>query len=202
MKSMPARSAMRPSARQSGQLADQRSGTGVAVRDDEQFAPNTPILSALALYMAMRSRIDPVRVGNVRTLISRSRSASSPADFLHERRVSTTSGGPISGRRESHSYRSGFRGIVLNASIHADPAAIRENDHTMMKRHVSGVLAVAAIFVLASLVGRTALSQSAAPSIAEVDQAILAELALSHQILVNEGVLDAYGHVSIRHRKN
>ncbi len=72
----------------------------------------------------------------------------------------------------------------------------------MMKRRVSGVLAVAAIFALASLAGRTALSQSATPSIAEVDQAILAELALSHQILVNEGVLDAYGHVSIRHPKN
>ena len=64
MKSMPASSAMRASARQSGQLADQRSGTVVAVRDDEQLAPNMPILSALALYMAMRSRIDAVPVGN------------------------------------------------------------------------------------------------------------------------------------------
>jgi hypothetical protein len=72
----------------------------------------------------------------------------------------------------------------------------------MMQHRVSGLLAVAAIFALASFAGRTALSQSAAPSIAEVDQAILAELALSHQILVNEGVLDAYGHVSIRHPKN
>ena len=72
----------------------------------------------------------------------------------------------------------------------------------MMKRRASALLAAAAIFALASLAGRTALSQSAAPSIAEVDQAILAELALSHQILVNEGVLDAYGHVSIRHPKN
>jgi hypothetical protein len=70
MKSMPASSAMRPSARQSGQLADQRSGRRVAVRDDEQLAPNTPILSALALYMAMRSCIDAVRVNNVRSLIS------------------------------------------------------------------------------------------------------------------------------------
>src|ERR1700737_3024210 len=57
MKSMPASSAMRASSRQSGQLADQRSGTLVAERPDEQFAPKIPILSALALYMAMRSSI-------------------------------------------------------------------------------------------------------------------------------------------------
>src|SRR6266849_2843956 len=61
MKSIPASSAMRASRRQSGQLADQRSGTLVAARPDEQFAPKMPIFSALALYMAMRSRIDPVR---------------------------------------------------------------------------------------------------------------------------------------------
>src|ERR1700737_3638473 len=57
MKSMPAASAMRARRRQSGQLADQRSGTLVAERPDEQFAPKIPILSALALYMAMRSSI-------------------------------------------------------------------------------------------------------------------------------------------------
>jgi hypothetical protein len=33
----------------------------VAERPDEQFAPNTPIFSAFALYMATRSPIDPVR---------------------------------------------------------------------------------------------------------------------------------------------
>src|SRR5262249_13120914 len=64
---MPAASARRASARQSGQLADQRSGTQVAVREDEQLAPNTPIFSVLALYMAMRSRIDPVRVSKARS---------------------------------------------------------------------------------------------------------------------------------------
>src|ERR1700692_2331121 len=63
MKSMPASSAIFPSARQSGQLAVQRSGTVVAVREDEQFAPNTPILSVLALYMAMRSGSAPGVVG-------------------------------------------------------------------------------------------------------------------------------------------
>src|SRR5262249_56213938 len=60
MKSIPASSAMRARRAQSGQLADQRSGTLVAERPDEQLAPNTPIFSAFALYMAMRSRIDAV----------------------------------------------------------------------------------------------------------------------------------------------
>src|SRR6266404_7505328 len=52
-----AASAMRARRRQSGQLADHRSGTLVAERPDEQLAPKMPIFSALALYMAMRSRI-------------------------------------------------------------------------------------------------------------------------------------------------
>src|ERR1700722_14808395 len=60
MKSMPAWSARRASARQSGQLADQRSGTVVAVRLGEQLAPNSPIFRALPLYMAMRSFMDGV----------------------------------------------------------------------------------------------------------------------------------------------
>src|ERR1700677_1976707 len=58
MKSRPAASASRASARQSGQLADQRSGTLVAERPDEQLAPNSPIFSALPLYMARRSFIE------------------------------------------------------------------------------------------------------------------------------------------------
>src|ERR1043165_2048881 len=67
MKSIPARSAICASARQSSQLADQRSGTLVAERPDEQLAPNMPIFSALLLYIARRSAIDPLRLG---TLIS------------------------------------------------------------------------------------------------------------------------------------
>src|SRR5580700_674020 len=58
MKSSPASSASFASARQSSQLADQRSGTLVAERPDEQLAPNSPILSALSLYMAMRDCMD------------------------------------------------------------------------------------------------------------------------------------------------
>src|SRR5580692_7525403 len=60
MKSSPASSPSFASARQSSQLADQRSGTVVAERPDEQLAPNSPILSALSLYMAIRDCMDAV----------------------------------------------------------------------------------------------------------------------------------------------
>src|SRR5690242_12668272 len=65
MKSMPAASAMRVSRRQSGQLADQRSGTVVAERPDEQLAPNRPILSWLPLYIARRFGNDASRANAV-----------------------------------------------------------------------------------------------------------------------------------------
>ena len=72
----------------------------------------------------------------------------------------------------------------------------------MRKRLLSGRIAIAAIGVLASFATRTANSQSIAPLVANVDETTLSELALSYRILVNERVLDAYGHVSIRHPKN
>ena len=49
MKSMPASSAMRASRRLSAQLPDHLSGTVVITRPEEQFEPNKPILSLLAL---------------------------------------------------------------------------------------------------------------------------------------------------------
>src|SRR5215813_10089933 len=52
---MPASSAIRASLRLSGQLPDQRSGTRVTARPDEQLGPNRPILSRFALYIATRS---------------------------------------------------------------------------------------------------------------------------------------------------
>ncbi len=55
---MPASSPILASARQSAQLADQRSGTLVAERPDEQLAPNRPSFSVLALYIARRSFMD------------------------------------------------------------------------------------------------------------------------------------------------
>src|SRR5712675_203839 len=56
MKSMPASSAMRASLRLSGQEPDQRSGTLVTARPDEQLAPNKPSLSRLPPCMDMRWR--------------------------------------------------------------------------------------------------------------------------------------------------
>src|SRR5260221_7173375 len=52
---MPTSSAILASLRLSGQLPDQRSGTSVTARPDEQFAPNKPILSLFALCIDMRS---------------------------------------------------------------------------------------------------------------------------------------------------
>src|SRR5467141_792105 len=57
---MPASSAMRASLTLSGQLPDQRSATMVTARPDEQLAPKRPILSALPLYMAVRSCMEAV----------------------------------------------------------------------------------------------------------------------------------------------
>jgi ribulose-5-phosphate 4-epimerase/fuculose-1-phosphate aldolase len=70
------------------------------------------------------------------------------------------------------------------------------------KRLLSGLLAVAAVCAAGLLAVRSAISQSTAPMLADVDEPTLTELALSYRILVNERVLDAYGHVSIRHPKN
>src|SRR5262249_5635170 len=61
MKSSLASSPSFASLRQSGQRAVQRSGTLVAERPDEQLAPNSPILSALPLYIAMRFCMDALR---------------------------------------------------------------------------------------------------------------------------------------------
>src|SRR3954453_7996690 len=57
---MPAASPRRASARQPSQLADQRSGTRVAERPDEQLNPNRPSFNALELCIARRSFIDEV----------------------------------------------------------------------------------------------------------------------------------------------
>src|SRR5262245_26270456 len=62
---MAAASAIRASLRLSGQLPDQRSGTSVTARPDEQFAPNKPILSLFELYIAMRSCRDEAGASTV-----------------------------------------------------------------------------------------------------------------------------------------
>src|ERR1700751_1111990 len=102
MKSSPAPSASFASARQSGQLADQRSGTLVAERPDEQLAPNSPILSALPLYMAMRFCIDALRAST----------AFSPGVSNYHRRDDRGD----QGERAAH-RRAGGRNLVLPVRI-------------------------------------------------------------------------------------
>src|SRR5260221_1109128 len=53
---------MRASLRLSAQLPDQRSGTMVTARPDEQLAPNSPIFRRFPLYMAARSGVVMSRV--------------------------------------------------------------------------------------------------------------------------------------------
>src|ERR1700688_3272327 len=89
MKSRPAASASLASARQSSQLADQRSGTLVAERPDEQLAPNRPILSALSLYMAMRAGMDTAGASTV------SSSRAKALRVLHHIPAAATIGGAL-----------------------------------------------------------------------------------------------------------
>src|SRR5437868_6117174 len=76
MNSMPASSAIRARERQSAQLPDQRSGTRVTARPDEQLAPNRPSLSRFRLYIAARSPLPASRS------IAASRSILQPRPWL------------------------------------------------------------------------------------------------------------------------
>src|SRR5262249_2733257 len=112
MKSMPASSAMRASRRQSGQLADHRSGTVVADRPEEQLAPNRPIFSALALYIARRSDIDDVRA---------SMAFSSAVSRTLSGVIILESGGSSTSQRRSSGLR--FRGVKQLLSLSAGKIA-------------------------------------------------------------------------------
>src|SRR4029077_16859484 len=57
MNSMPASSAICARRRQSGQFPDQRSGTRVTARPEEQLAPKRPSFSLLALFIAARGKL-------------------------------------------------------------------------------------------------------------------------------------------------
>src|SRR5690349_25171732 len=61
---------MRASLRLSAQLPDQRSGTMVTARPDEQLGPNSPILRRLPLYIAARSGVVASRVMDQEVLSS------------------------------------------------------------------------------------------------------------------------------------
>src|SRR5580704_916281 len=100
MKSRPASSASFASARQSSQLADQRSGTVVADRPDEQLAPNKPILSALPLYMATRDCMDALGAS---TAIS-----STISDFRRRYSIASARGATVSGRVRTKLLDRGF----------------------------------------------------------------------------------------------
>jgi hypothetical protein len=63
------------SAATSKKVPDHLSGTLVAERPEEQLAPKSPIFNALALYIAVRSRIDAVRANGQAPLVGTDLSA-------------------------------------------------------------------------------------------------------------------------------
>src|SRR4051812_39111972 len=62
---MPASSAISASRRLSAQVPDQRSGTLVTARPDEQFAPNSPIFNALPPASRLRCGNDEFAIGTI-----------------------------------------------------------------------------------------------------------------------------------------
>src|SRR3954467_13703593 len=62
---MPASSAIFASLRLSGQVPDQRSGALVTARPEEQFAPNSPIFSALPPASRLRCGNDEFAIGTI-----------------------------------------------------------------------------------------------------------------------------------------
>src|SRR5687768_1167985 len=60
-------------------------------------------------------------------------------------------------------------------------------------------VAVLALVVAAGIGGRSASAQAALTSGGPVPPALLEDLAVAYKILAMEGIIDAYGHVSVRH---
>ena len=72
-----------------------------------------------------------------------------------------------------------------------------------MRRLACSMATIAVAFVLTiQFADRPANAQSAPASGGPVDGAILEDLVAANRILAGEGILDAYGHVSIRHPGN
>jgi Class II Aldolase and Adducin N-terminal domain len=69
---------------------------------------------------------------------------------------------------------------------------------SLTRRHV---LVGVGVTVTAIAAGRSACAQAAAPTSAgPADPALLEDLVAANRILVDQGVLDGYGHVSVRHQ--
>src|SRR5215470_1436176 len=117
---MPTSSAIRASLRLSGQLPDQRSGTSVTARPDEQLAPNRPILSLFALCIDMRSCAEGAGASTV---------------LLPQ--VSFDTAGQV---RLAHGHRvlNGSAGIKRLPAKSATARIARGNDKKMGRRHGAG----------------------------------------------------------------
>src|SRR5438093_11126962 len=60
-------------------------------------------------------------------------------------------------------------------------------------------IAVGAAALSYAMIARVANAQSAPPSAGLVDPALIDDLVAANRILVDQGVVDGYGHVSMRH---
>jgi HCOMODA/2-hydroxy-3-carboxy-muconic semialdehyde decarboxylase len=66
---------------------------------------------------------------------------------------------------------------------------------------LAAVAALALVFATGTA-GRPALAQAALTSGGPVDPAMLEDLASAYRVLANQGIIDGYGHVSMRHPKS
>src|SRR5207244_6195830 len=83
------------------------------------------------------------------------------------------------------------RGTVRTLRTHVDPSQCI----VVAMRQLIALLASAACFA-------PAFAQPPAPSANAFPQALIADLVTANRILANEGVLDGYGHVSVRNPAN
>ncbi|MGH9204791.1 MAG: hypothetical protein ACRD2A_26495, partial [Vicinamibacterales bacterium] len=71
----------------------------------------------------------------------------------------------------------------------------------MMTKCFVTLVTIGLVFVVASD-QRSAAAQAPPSSGGRVDPALIEDLVAANRILANQGVLDAYGHVSMRHPGN
>ena len=72
----------------------------------------------------------------------------------------------------------------------------------MMRHALSMAIAIGAVMIALAVGGRPGAAQTSPTTGGPVDAAIIEDLVAANRILAQEGIVDAYGHVSIRHPGN
>ena len=81
-------------------------------------------------------------------------------------------------------------------------SAPRQRRPRMSRRALSLAFVIGTVTLALVVAGRHAAAQTAPTSGGPVDAAIIEDLVAANRILAQEGIVDAYGHVSIRHPRN